>query len=658
MNRKMIVIGTVLLAAVAGWCLWSSPPEYGDSYSEQQRKLWNERRALYPMAWGQGMNYDLDSWGSVFLTGLNRSDAQLLFEQKKKRDEELAAKQIQLRDREKLGFQMDQNVPSDCSPLPVSQVSVRECLERARDGDVDACMMMALHMGWRGKFRSELLTWRRAHDVRYWLDKAEELKHPGCQFLKNFMMMILPENRKNAVFQSGGGLSIRSELCPDYTGLPGYPEWQQCLRDGDLLAYQLFCWLAADHELPDREKKLLLEGLRSRSKSGDVLAMEKMCSLIFEPYRETDWRHSANDEMSKSIYGKMISMLPESVQEPAIQGFVRLGIVNAENTETMREFREAATCARESARRGSMIGMAFWLRYGQESLKEYSREDWEEVFRYHRILWERAYVPYVRDWGKYYPLPLDQILMESYYSPQSLRTAYRLTWAKSGMRDEDVVCGGDYLAKGKNAAEVLCDLDEQIAFLGADYVLEKVLVLRRSWNVAPEITEAYAAKVRELATEGDPLAKLVLGYLYENGLGVSRDLGMAWNLYSEARVAMGIFGVKLMTYLNLEGDKHVSCSYLEMMPSFFMLSLGIRNADFPGRDEAQMYALAQELELFSISNDYLSYLLGRVYEDGIGTPVDLGKARMHYERGRYRHAGCAERLERLGEDELDSSEQN
>lgn len=113
-----------------------------------------------------------------------------------------------------------------------------------------------------------------------------------------------------------------------------------------------------------------------------------------------------------------------------------------------------------------------------------------------------------------------------------------------------------------------------------------------------------------------------------------------------------------MTYLNLEGDKHVSCSYLEMMPSFFMLSLGIRNADFPGRDEAQMYALAQELELFSISNDYLSYLLGRVYEDGIGTPVDLGKARMHYERGRYRHAGCAERLERLGEDELDSSEQN
>ncbi len=658
MNRKTIItVFVLLLAVLAGVLLWPSPPEYGNSYSEQQRKLWNERRALYPLSWGKERGYDLSDWNVSRLTGKNRDDAESFAKQKAIRNKELAAEQIQLRDREKLDFQLDRNVPLDFSSLPASQVSVRECLKRARGGDSDACLMMAFHLGWDGLTNQELLSWGRARDVAFWLDKAEELKHPGSLFLKNFMTMILPENRKRESIMKGTSTEYP---CPDYTGLPGYAEWQQCLRDGDLLAYYLFQLLAADHVLPKREKSLLMEALRKKAKSGDVSAMEKMGSLVFDQYLDTDWSQYIDDEMIKTRLSKMIGMLPDSMWESTFLSFVRMGVVSAEDTETMREFREAAVYAHEAARSGSLAGMYYWFQYGQASLDTYTQDDWEEVFRYHRILLERGSIPFFWNWDRSYKYPLERELVESYYSPKTLLDVYNWALTRSDLKDALTWRTNVILPKAKHTDEVLRLLDEQIAVMGSDGVLREMLKNRNCWNVTPEVAEAYVEKVKELAGEGGSLAKLVLGYLYENGLGVSRDLGLAWNCYLDAKDFVGIFGSELVLYLDPISDDKYQLYYMQLAPSVLALSLGIRDAEFPGRDEAKLYALAQELDQYSKSDHAgkLNYLLGRVYEDGIGTPVDKRKALVYYERGRGSHAGCAERLEKLQAAESDSSGDN
>ena len=80
-----------------------------------------------------------------------------------------------------------------------------------------------------------------------------------------------------------------------------------------------------------------------------------------------------------------------------------------------------------------------------------------------------------------------------------------------------------------------------------------------------------------------------------------------------------------------------------------MLSLLLEHPEFPGRDLSRVPDLLHELEDFTKddSSGSLCYLMGRVYEDGIGVPVDLSQALKYYERGKDDNSHCAERWEKL-----------
>ena len=184
--------------------------------------------------------------------------------------------------------------------------------------------------------------------------------------------------------------------------------------------------------------------------------------------------------------------------------------------------------------------------------------------------------------------------------------------------------------------------------MGADFVLLKLIKDERCWNVAPEIARMYASRVKELADEGDPLALLVLGYLNEYGRGMPRDLNKAWNCYSAAKDAVGSYGCISVSYPDPTDGGKYSSSYLQFTPTIFMLSLGIRHADELKKDGKELYDLVQSLDKPTLGSRLsdLSYLLGRIYEDGIGTPVDKEKALSCYKRGG-NHAGCSEGAERL-----------
>ncbi len=655
-KKKLVIIASILLLTAAGVVLWwPSSPEYGDSYSEQQRKLWNERRALYPFVWGARLGVLLDEDMISQLTGLEQSDIWLLMEEKEARNNELRREQKRLLETENLPFLPCREGSLDSSSLPANQISVRECQARARGGDADACLMMAFH---KGCDRSDVLSWRRARDVDYWLMEAEALKRPGILFLRNLRATRLPKNGKHSYYGTKYSIPFGGKYL-DYTKLNGYDEWLKCVQDGDYLVFRLFIRFGDGDRLQNKERALLLEALRRRVQAGDVRAMENMCALFFDFYDGGILSKYVKRDMLNSLKGSVFQLLSEEWHESVTKFCVRIGVVNAKDTAVMREFREVVTCAREAARHGSLYGMTVWLQFGQVILDEFSREDWEEMFRFHRILMERCYVPFVQGCyeGETYPSPY-----EFYYSSQSMDEALNGALERSGLKEETMLSEKTSMLKGKTAKEVLRQLDEWISILGADFVLQEMLIKPDYWarDVAPEVVAVYVAKVKELAAEGDPMGKLVLGYLFENGLGVPRDLGQAWASYRAADKATGVFGEMSVSYREPPHGEFLESWFMDRAPSLLMLSLGVRYADFPGRDESQIFAMAQDLSRYSFSEGtgYLNYLLGRVYEDGIGTPVDQGKACEYYELSRSCHAGCAERWEKLKQDELDSSGQN
>ncbi len=422
MNKKVwISIAAVLLAVVAGWFLWPTAPEYGDSYSEQQRRLWNERRALLPWDWMDGNRIVSDPVYLGFITGLDWKDAQILQLQKEEQDEQLASAQNVLRNQEELIFQGNLPPKPDFTSLPADLVPLWECLRRARSGDAEACMAMAWRVGRNSVLGIGLWSWREVHNVDYWLNKAEDLGRPGALFLKHFFQMMQPESRRAIRLYEYAASAIHSATCPDYTGLPGYEEFEDCLRKGDLMAFRLMSLVSGTHDLPPVERALLVATLRDGVKAGDVAAMEKMALLVFtvESKRKRDdiWK-----EIQVSFWYGIIEKLPESMRLPLGKRVIQMGLIDLADTVADREWHEGLDCARDAARRGSLIGMDCWLANGLASVDYYTREDWEEVFRFHRTLWENGYIPAFHRWvlGMWSPT-LERKLLECYYEPESLK---------------------------------------------------------------------------------------------------------------------------------------------------------------------------------------------------------------------------------------------
>ncbi|WPX41596.1 hypothetical protein QET93_005705 [Akkermansia sp. N21116] len=652
MNKKVwISIAAVLLAAVAGWFLWLSPPEYGDNYSEQQRKLWNERRALLPWDWMDGNRIVFDPAYLQFMTGLDWKEVDQLRSQKEEQNEQLVSAQNVLRDQEKLIFQGNLPAQPDFTSLPVDLVPFWECLRRARNGDADACMAMAWRVGENSVLGIGVWSWREVRDVDYWLNKATDLGRPGALFLKHFFQMMQPESRKALSLDEYATSASRSATCPDYTGLPGYEEFEDCLRKGDLMAFRLMSFVSGTHDLPPGERALLMETLRNGVKAGDVAAMEKMAQLICT--RETRRRRSdVWKEMQASFWYEMIQKLPRSMHLPLGKRVVQMGLINPADTVADREWREGLDCARVAARRGSLIGMDCWLANGLASVDYYTKEDWEEVFRFHRTLWESGYVPAFDRWesGKWSPT-LDRNLLECYYEPESLNKVSS-DFVKRYMSGEYWwIDGGEKkLTHAEDAEGIRRELEEKIAERGSDAVLRQMLRLYDSWKDSPDEVDAYVGKVKEWAAEGDPLGKLVLGFCYEHGTGVPCDLGKAWACYREAREIAVNYGGGFVSFKDSTNEGKSSTTCMPNAPAVFILFLGIHHKEFPGRDEHVLYELAQELEPFVDNSPYtghLRYLLGRVYEEGIGTSVDHEKALKYYQCLVSGHLGCSEGAERL-----------
>ncbi|WPX41591.1 hypothetical protein QET93_005680 [Akkermansia sp. N21116] len=194
-KKNLWILILSLLSVLAGVVFWPESSEYGTGNSEQQRRLWNERRQLSPALWSM---WTLELNSTRYLNMIApKDDASWtgIRDQKKAKDEGLKKEQVALRDREKPVFRYTPGQELDLASLRAFELSRRECWQRAQGGDADACMVMA----WRSITNNSenLLSWRSMRDLDAWLSRAEALKRPGALFLKNFCRMIQVENPAN-----------------------------------------------------------------------------------------------------------------------------------------------------------------------------------------------------------------------------------------------------------------------------------------------------------------------------------------------------------------------------------------------------------------------------------------------------------------------------
>lgn len=351
----------------------------------------------------------------------------------------------------------------------------------------------------------------------------------------------------------------------------------------------VFCYV-----LPSKEIELLREALRKRVRSGDVQAMEDMAALVFEgSWRNWNWRVGVDMEQ---LCWNLLKYIPSEMEKPARYFLLSVGLVSAEDTMTMRNFREGAECARKAAKQGSLAGMYYWLRDGLWALDDFSREDWEDVFLYYRTLMEQSYIPYVTHLDYFaYPSRLDGELLVCMY-PKLEQEQLFFPNSQLAPRGELSYDSMNFY-EARTAEEAAKLMDHVSSLLGMDFVLNSLAPWTggRNPKIAPEAGTTYVARVKELADEGDPCALYVLGYWCEWGFLLPQNLGEAWKYYTEA---LKHLDPKDLTEVNWRDPFRENEPCLSKLPETLkmcMVSMVIRYADFPGRDPAAAYNWTKEL---------------------------------------------------------------
>lgn len=642
--KKIFVVFLCFLAGGLAYWAW---PEYGSGYSEEQRRLWNERRALYPVAWGldgiaSGSSRYRPFNNIAEITGWSVKEIERYVEEKKETESDIVG-ELEA-NRERLALDDKVFVSTDTSRLPLYGLSEKEVTERALAGDGDACLMMVISLG-GDQFNG--LSWRKRHEVNKWLDRAVAVKRSGAGFLKNLVIRSFewPQSHlgTNGMVMLDNGEGMEK--------LPGYSEFTECLKRGDYLAYR-----AARGILPLvrelKEKKMVYKALLKGSRESRVECCRGFALMVFEGEKGYSFvqRIGKDVEEKKNNGEASLKWLPASWSSKIVTSLFSCGIIGAERTSSMKDYREATLCARRAAQQGDMTGMYLWLRYGIACMEYFSAAEWSDILAYDRILSETGYLPYIKrksESTSEHKEALDNNILCSYYS----RKSYEKWEGSDFVGPREAECK----FSEKDSLGAVVEKIQGCCLTGqTDWFLDKVLtgpdfssggLLAGS---SKEVRDYLLAQVEKWAEEGDIHAMYRMAGIYEKGIGVSVDLGRAHALYIKTLAAAEEF--PLFRVRVKDGGDYVYAYVGLPMKQVVCLKIGymvLNHSDFPGRNGKETYNLVSEASRHYLMKDYCCYILGQFHERGIGRPADREAALSFYKKGSSDNRDCRLAVDRL-----------
>lgn len=657
--KKIFIVFLCLMAVCLVCFLW---PEYGSGYSEVQRRLWNERRALYPVAWvidGAVPRRDIvNSYSDISrMTGWEPREVELLIEEKKEKEAELVKELEANRDKSGPDCMAEEPSSVNVSRLPLYGLTKKEVAERALSGDGDACLKMVQYQLRRtvdADRQVEGLSWREKFEAEKWLDRAVRANRPGAEFLKTLFTEVC-SFRKSLLMPNGESF-LHEKM--EAKKVPGYANFLECLKRGDYIAYGTAVLFLTGSDLSE-ENRLLYTALSMKAGLGEPVSQRDLALLFFEMeplLGRDDFSYSIKKDIEKKRknWEDQMKWLPDSWKKCVVKGLFSCGVINAGGTRTMKRYREASRYARAAALQGDLTGMYLWLSHGITCQERYSVKEWDDILKYGHILFEAGYVPYLESIRKAQnnfmgKKGLDERIPRSFYSRKSYEELWNKDYLKSRGRLSRFAKKVD-LAEIREILQVVSltgGTDDFLAdsLTGGDFTPGGVL-----FGSSKEAQEYLVEQVEKWAEEGDIHAMYRLAGIYEKGIGIPVDLGKAYALYGKALA--GADGHPLFRVCIRSGSGHdhfYEGIHLKHVARLKRAAMVLDHPDFPGRNEKEAYDQILESAGHYAAGKYCCYLLGLFHEKGIGRPVDKAVALDYYKKGGTFHRDCL-----LGKNRLSS----
>lgn len=645
--KKVLFSLLGLIIVLLTWAFW---PEYGSGYSEEQRCLWNEQRTVYPLAWSKDALRPRDSWDVAEILGIDESEVKAQLIVKKSQAENILKKLKSNRNKEALDWQVTLPENPDLSKLPLNGLSKGELIEKAKNGDGDACLLIVSSICGGNYLGTYELSWGQIRDVQKWLDKAIEWNRPGAEFLKNYFDLVKKSQKINRA-QKGG---TKLKKAPGTQDVMGYPEFAKQIRQGDYLLYKVMSRMVADFD-PPLEKQIIYDAILPKAQQGDAVAQSDIGALFFENSGTSVLSEVATQIYTNtSAFKNKLDWMPDSLATKTINLIKKLGLMSARDTSIVNRYEEACYFLRQAALQGDLRGMDLWLRYGITGCTYLSRKEWNDIFAYSQELVEAGYTPQTTRHieGRYDSLQTE--ILYSFYTQKSIKSLFTLSEKHLTRRnDSSFVYYNQWnypwkkndLETNKKAIELLQEVE------GRDYVARSAfLILERS----EATTREYLISVLEkFAKEGDVNALLKVAEIYEKGKSVPVDLGKAYAYYKEATQYANDYPLWQQIYQDefVGENKYAHGIVFPNYVKLKMITMVIKHPDFPGRDEKRAFEDALSLEKYATKtpNTTYCYVIGQVYEKGIGTPKDEKKALSFYKLSKpvNYHKGSKDAIKRL-----------
>ncbi len=186
----------------------------------------------------------------------------------------------------------------------------------------------------------------------------------------------------------------------DYKNAPGYSTFHKRLQEGDVLSYLAFKSVLSPMTYTTKsldeilkEENVLMESLKTMDQKRYDLVSALLAFRTYIPgYYNMKIDQEFNDRLTK--YRQIITGHP--TLENYFKDIICFLFFDYNNANAVKNFQKVSGTLRAAAQKGNMEAMYLWLTRGITSLDHFSREDWEEIDKYRKILLQAGYAPYLQ----------------------------------------------------------------------------------------------------------------------------------------------------------------------------------------------------------------------------------------------------------------------
>lgn len=530
-----------------------------------------------------------------------------------------ARKLASLRNKKAPDWSVELGKTFDFLKQPVEGLTEVELIERVGLAqDADDCLYLATMAG-----RKEASPFDVLYHGKKWLKKAAGMGRPGADFI--LQVLLAQENRLPvplSCLKKGAG-EPGDRLVPSCEGqyiqsLPGYEDFKALMEQGDVALYKVLRFFEPGASATPLDEAIKT-ALKEKGDKGDKVARRQLAELeLTSPF-------AMNFRVNVGKKGE------EDFSEKRAQYESYLG--------ASRELQKWAG-------EGDLQAMYAWMSYGLRFERTYDPQTWHDIFAFSDRLVGKGYVNVLRQLKNetthsmvFFLFPWG--LLNQYYSANSVAKMEQAASASLIRRKDFTYLYNDLIGHffwganslGREKLDWLLD-DMMTPFLQVYGAYKKLL----ERFLDPQDQNRVRTYVEKQAGRGYPEAKLALADIWNQGAFGARDVNKALELWKEIWRDVKKYNTELKVYCESKSEDGISIAF-ELSDTASECLAELVTFYLSRENEAAVLSLAREYAGMPAMESELKdkgchfFLPGRLYELGIGTTPDRGKAIEYYKRG-------------------------